>query len=104
MARIPLSAGCAAIPFFSYWLTARFVLSNSRQEEKPFYQLTEIIVPRSGGYQKHFVCAMLSHRYLTGWPRRLAFALAIAMLLAAVWRSWLALHLAPVVPVETRRA
>jgi hypothetical protein len=28
------------------------------------------------------------HRYLTRWPHRLVFALAIALLLAAVWRIW----------------
>jgi hypothetical protein len=44
------------------------------------------------------------HRYLTRWPRRLAFALAIALLLTAAWRSWLTYHPAPVVLVETNRA
>jgi hypothetical protein len=38
------------------------------------------------------------HRYLTRWPRRLAFALAIALLLAAAWHSWRAQHPAPVPP------
>ena len=28
------------------------------------------------------------HRYLTRWPRRLAFAFALALLLAAAWYSW----------------
>jgi len=36
------------------------------------------------------------HRYLTRWRRRLAFALAILLLLAAVWRAWRAQHPAPV--------
>jgi hypothetical protein len=36
------------------------------------------------------------HRYLTRWPRRLAFALAIALLLLAVWRTWQVNHPAPV--------
>lgn len=44
------------------------------------------------------------HRYLTRWPRRLAFALAIVLLLAAMWRARRAQQLAPLVPVETRRA
>jgi hypothetical protein len=28
------------------------------------------------------------HRYLTRWPRRLAFALVILLLLAASWRAY----------------
>jgi hypothetical protein len=32
------------------------------------------------------------HRYLTRWPRRLAFALAIALFLAAIWHTWRAWH------------
>jgi hypothetical protein len=28
------------------------------------------------------------HRYLTRWPRRLAFALALLLLLAASWRAY----------------
>jgi Co/Zn/Cd efflux system component len=28
------------------------------------------------------------HRYLTRWPRSLAFAFATMLLLLAVWRSW----------------
>ncbi|WP_460584533.1 hypothetical protein [Hymenobacter arcticus] len=28
------------------------------------------------------------HRYITRWPRRLAFALAIVLLLAAAWCGW----------------
>ncbi len=32
------------------------------------------------------------HRYLTRWPRRLAFALALALLLAAAWYGWQAWH------------
>ena len=36
------------------------------------------------------------HRYLTRWPRRLAFALAIVLLLVAVWRAWLLCHPGPV--------
>ena len=54
-----------------------------------------------------FLCAMLTHRrhrYLTRWPRRLAFALAIVLLLAAMWRSWQVYHPEPLVPVEIRRA
>lgn len=43
------------------------------------------------------------HRYLTRWPRRLAFALAILLLLAAVWRAWQAYHPA-LVPAHSKRA
>ncbi len=32
------------------------------------------------------------HRYLTRWPRRLAFAVAILLLLAASWRAYQALQ------------
>jgi len=39
---------------------------------------------------------LIEHRHLTRWPRRLAFALAIVLLLAAVWHSWHVLHPAPV--------
>jgi hypothetical protein len=37
------------------------------------------------------------HRYLTRWPRRLAFAVVILLLLAASWRAyhaWQPRHLA----------
>jgi len=41
------------------------------------------------------------HRYLTRWPRRLAFALAIVLLLAAVWRIWQAQQSPPAMPRTT---
>jgi hypothetical protein len=41
------------------------------------------------------------HRYLTRWPRRLAFALAIVLLLAAVWRIWRAQQPAPAMAPTT---
>jgi uncharacterized membrane protein (UPF0136 family) len=41
------------------------------------------------------------HRYLTRWPRRLAFALAIVLLLAAVWRIWRAQQPVPVMVPTT---
>jgi hypothetical protein len=41
------------------------------------------------------------HRYLTRWPRRLAFALAIVLLLAAAWRIWHARQPAAAVPRTT---
>jgi hypothetical protein len=60
--------------------------------------------PLAGGA---FLCVMLTHRrlrYLTRWPRRLAWAFAILLLLAAVWRSWRVYHPEPLIPVETRLA
>jgi hypothetical protein len=36
------------------------------------------------------------HRYLTRWPRRLAFALVIALVLASLWRTWRIYHPAPI--------
>jgi hypothetical protein len=41
------------------------------------------------------------HRYLTRWPRRLAFTLAIVLLLAAAWRIWRAQQPAPAAPRTT---
>jgi hypothetical protein len=38
------------------------------------------------------------HRYLTRWPRRLAFALALALLLLTAWRTWQVRHPAPAPP------
>jgi hypothetical protein len=44
------------------------------------------------------------HRYLTRWPRRLAFALAIVLLLAAAWRGWLSQHPRPIAAPSERLA
>jgi hypothetical protein len=41
------------------------------------------------------------HRYITRWPRRLAFALAIVLLLAAAWHIWRAQQPVSVVPPTT---
>jgi hypothetical protein len=41
------------------------------------------------------------HRYLTRWPRRLAFALALVLLLAAAWRIWQAQQPTPATPRTT---
>jgi hypothetical protein len=43
------------------------------------------------------------HRYLTRWPRRLAFALVILLLLAASWRAYRAWQ-QPLTPVNYHRA
>ena len=54
-----------------------------------------------------YLASMLTyrrHRYLTRWRRRIAFALAIALLLAAVWHSWHVLHPEPVPAPSVRLA
>jgi hypothetical protein len=43
------------------------------------------------------------HRYLTRWPRRLAFAVVILLLLAASWRVYQVWQ-HPLTPVDYNRA
>lgn len=43
------------------------------------------------------------HRYLTRWPRRLAFALVILLLLGASWRAY-QVWKQPLTPMDYNRA